>query len=213
MNRLLPLLLYMILSLQGVFAKSAPCLRDTTKNRLEQQAQVREEDELVEKPASKEAGKVRDKLQKKKNRYAKKHEKKSPKGNFIELDRLMIAIVFALGILLLLLLWFLFRSVSGLGFGWALLLSIGFAMALFFWFLARSEAVDTVAWYEYFIKFGIFAFVGIALILGGFIALFGGTPAMINFLLWGVILGGVSLIISILFNNSILNEIFPFWFK
>lgn len=200
---------------QGVWAKSI--LSDTTKKKYEQQAQARDEEiGLIEKPTQDGVGKVpywKDKLQKKKQLYGKKQHKKGRKGNFIELDPLMIALAFILGILLLLLLWLLFKGIGNLSFGWAFLLSIGFALALFFWLLARSEAVDTVAWYEYFIKFGIFAFIGLALILGGFIAMFGGMPNMINFFLWGVILGGISLIISIIFNNSVLNEIFPFWFR
>lgn len=182
-----------------------------------QQAQARETEDVLQENTlsqpSKNPLKLHQKFKKSKPLYGKKHRKYRGKGNFIELDPLMIAIAFAVGIGFLLLLWFLFKAISSLTFGWMLLLAIGFALAVFFWALAKSEGVDSVAWYEYFVKFGIFAGVGLMLILGGLIAMFGGVPNMLTFFWIGLLLGGIALIFSIIFKNSILNEIFPYWFN
>jgi hypothetical protein len=215
MQKIIFLLCLWAVGIQTLPAKSI--VGDTTK-RIEQQAQGREADLFIEEPETTQEQSYykknwRDKIKKTPHKFGKKHKKMKPKGNFIELDALMVTLAFVLGIAFLMLLWLLFKLRNNLGFGWALLLAIGFALALFFWLLANSENVDTVAGYEYFIKFGIFAFVGLLLLLGGFIALFGGVPNMGKFLLWGLVLGGISLIISIIFRNSVLNEIFPYWFR
>ena len=209
--------LLFVCTVQYGWSKSITLPRDTTKRLGEQQAQARDTEAVLEEYTATNEAKTplryRSKFKKSKPNYGKKQRKYSPKGNFIELDPLMIGIAFAVGIGFLLLLWFLFRKISSLTFGWMFLLAIGFAMALFFWALAKSEGVDEVAWYEYFVKFGIFAGIGLSLILGGLIAMFGGLPNMLTFFWIGLILGGIALIFSIIFNNSVLNEIFPHWFR
>lgn len=215
MKKIILLLCFFWLGSSCVWAKSI-IARDTLKDK-EQQAQSKDTEGLL--PASDSPTDTyysrtwRDKIKKTPHKLGKKHNKKRPKGNFIELDPLMVGLAFVIGMGFLLLIWFLFRGISNLTFGWAFLVAIGFALALFFWLLANSESVDTVAGYEYFIKFGIFAMVGLLLLLGGFIAMFGGMPNMGKFFLWGLILGGIALLLSIIFKNSVLNEIFPYWFR
>jgi len=213
-----PYLLCLLFALLAQSVCATSIVRDTT--RKDQQAQGRDSDvlgqasDLAYTPKG-QANKLKKTLRLKKSKsfYGKKQRLHKGKGNFIELDPLMIALAFVLGIGFLLLLWLLVKGITSLSFGLMLLLAIGFALAVFFWGLAKSESVHEIAWYEYFVKFGIFAGVGLLLILGGLIAMFGGMPNMLTFFWIGLILGGIALIFSIIFKKSILNEIFPFWFR
>jgi hypothetical protein len=144
--------------------------------------------------------------------FGKKRPQK-PSKNFIELDWMMVGIVGGLGIGLFILLWILMKASTSLSLFGAILVALGFAMAIFFWMLANTENDAETAAYEYFIKFGIFAWVGLLLLLAGLLALFGGTPNVFSFLIIGLILGAISLIIGIIKGNSILNELFPYWIK
>jgi hypothetical protein len=148
------------------------------------------------------------------NTKQRKHygKKRSPKGNFIELDWMMVGIVAGVAIALIVLLWLLIRATELTLFG-LIFFALGFALTIFFWMLANTENDADTAAYEYFLKFGIFAWVGLLLLIAGLLALFGGMPNVGTFLLIGLILGGVSLLISILKGNSILNELFPYWIK
>ncbi|TAG40530.1 MAG: hypothetical protein EAZ31_08300 [Cytophagia bacterium] len=119
----------------------------------------------------------------------------------------MIAIFALLGIGLFIGLWFLFLFRTSLTLLQAILLAISFGVALLFLIHSLSEErADGSGWYEYFIRFGFIAFPGWLMLLAGFVALFGGTPNLLIFLIIGGILGGVSFLLSILvWKDSIFN--------
>ncbi|TAE49172.1 MAG: hypothetical protein EAY69_03470 [Cytophagales bacterium] len=132
----------------------------------------------------------------KSKKYTKQHygsTKKSKKLSWwrpwLDLDWLMIAIRTSLTLLQ------------------AILLAISFGVALLFLIHSLSEErADGSGWYEYFIRFGFIAFPGWLMLLAGFVALFGGTPNLLIFLIIGGILGGVSFLLSILvWKDSIFN--------
>lgn len=132
---------------------------------------------------------------------------KPPRGhkNIIDLDWWMVGIVSALGIALIVLLYFLFGG-GYLTFFQMLLFAIGFAATVFFWLLANSENDAGTALYEYFIKFGVFAWPGFLSVIAGFVGLLKGSGTFGGFFLVGLILGGISLLLSIIFKKSILNK-------
>lgn len=132
---------------------------------------------------------------------------KPPRGhkNIIDLDWWMVGIVSALGIAVIILLYFLFGG-GLLTFFQMLLFAIGFAATVFFWLLANSENDPGTALYEYFIKFGIFAWPGLLSVIAGFVGLLKGSGTFGGFFLVGLILGGISLLLSIIFKKSILNK-------
>lgn len=139
-------------------------------------------------------------------KYTKQHygsTKKSKKLSWwrpwLDLDWLMIAIFALLGIGLFIGLWFLFLFRTSLTLLQAILLAISFGVALLFLIHSLSEErADGSGWYEYFIRFGFIAFPGWLMLLAGFVALFGGTPNLLIFLIIGGILGGISFLLSIL---------------
>ncbi|TAE72203.1 MAG: hypothetical protein EAZ85_09870 [Bacteroidetes bacterium] len=117
---------------------------------------------------------------------------------WLDLDWLMIAIFALLGIGLFIGLWFLFLFRTSLSLFQAILLAISFGIALVFLIHSLSEEKGRTGWYEYFIRFGFIAFPGWLLLLAGFVALFGGTPSLLTYLIIGGILGGISFLLSIL---------------
>jgi hypothetical protein len=150
-------------------------------------------------------------IQKYKKYSSKEHlgrNKKTKKWNWwrpwLDLDWLMISIIGLLGIGLFIGLWFLFLFRTSLSLLQAILLAISFGIAILFLIHSLSEESGSSGWYEYFIRFGFIAFVGWLMLLAGFVALFGGTPSLMTYFIIGVILGGVSFLLSILvFKDSI----------
>jgi hypothetical protein len=124
---------------------------------------------------------------------------------WLDLDWLMIGIFALLGIGLFIGLWFLLAFRTSLTLLQAILLAISFGFALVTLIHSFSEENGRPSLYEYFIRFGFLAWIGWTMILAGLIALFGGTPSLSLFFIIGAILGGISFLLSIIFNDSIFN--------
>lgn len=127
-------------------------------------------------------------------------------GNFIELDWLMVALFTVIPALLIAGLYILLRG-TVLSFFEMFLFALGFGVAVFAFYFAGSENDTSTALYEYFIKYGIFSWVGILMIIAGFVGLFGGAGgSLLGYMLIGAILGGIAFIISLFKKDSILNK-------
>ncbi len=143
----------------------------------------------------------------KKNLY-KKHKNKNTRGglhlNFkwIELDWFMVGLAIALFMGLMLLLYFLFVG-NTLSLFEMILFAMGFGFALFSFIFLSSEADGGRAAYEFFVKYGIFSWAGIMAIIAGFAGLFGATGSFWSFILIGLIIGGISFVLSLLLGDHL----------
>ncbi|MCU0448067.1 MAG: hypothetical protein MUE85_24465 [Microscillaceae bacterium] len=138
-----------------------------------------------------------------------KNQKKSGFWRFvnklIDLDWLMVGIAVAIGVLIIVGLYILLRG-NVLTLLEMILFALGFGGAVFFYWLANSENTAGEALYDYFVRYGFFSLPGIFAIIAGFVGLFGGGGSFGTFLLIGLILGGISFLLSLLFKKSILHR-------
>lgn len=122
-------------------------------------------------------------------------------GKLLDLDWLLVALVILIPAILLALL-----VSSVLSFFEMFFLVLGFGFAIFAFSFLVSESNGRMASYQYFVKFGLFTWIGILAIFAGFAALFGATGGnFITYLLIGAILGVISFIVSLIVGDSILN--------
>jgi hypothetical protein len=153
----------------------------------------------------------------KKNKFKNQHSQiKPPKAKqksgfwrwvnkLIDLDWLMVGIAVAIGVLIIVGLYFLL-SKNVLTLLQMILFALGFGGAVFFFWLANSESTAGEALYDYFVRYGFFSWTGILAIIAGFVGLFGGGGSFGGFLLVGLILGGISFLLSLLFKKSIFHR-------
>jgi hypothetical protein len=126
-------------------------------------------------------------------------------NKLIDLDWLMVGIAVAVGVLIIVGLYFLL-SKNVLTLFQMILFALGFGGALFFYWLANSENTAEEALYDYFVRYGFFSWPGFLSIIAGFVGLFGGGGSFAGFLLIGLILGGISFLLSLLFKKSIFHR-------
>lgn len=121
---------------------------------------------------------------------------------WIELDWFMIGLVIALFMGLMILLYFLFVG-NTLSLFQMILFAMGFGFAIFSFIFLSSEADGGRAAYEFFVKYGVFSWAGIMAIFAGFAGLFGATVNFGTFLLIGLIIGGISFLLSLLLGDHL----------
>ncbi len=121
---------------------------------------------------------------------------------WIELDWFMIGLVIALFMGLMILLYFLFVG-NTLSLFEMILFAMGFGFAIFSFIFLSSEADGERAAYEFFVKYGVFSWAGIMAIIAGFAGLFGATGSFWSFILIGLVIGGISFVLSLLLGDHL----------
>jgi hypothetical protein len=121
---------------------------------------------------------------------------------WLELDWWLVGFAIALFLGLIVLLFILLTG-NVLTLFEMILFALGFGFAIFSYIFLGSESDGGRGAYEFFVKYGLFSWVGIMAIIAGFAGLFGATGVFSTYLLVGLIIGGISFIISLILGDSI----------
>lgn len=121
---------------------------------------------------------------------------------WLELDWWLVGFCIFLFLGLMFLMFFLLAN-NVLSLFQMILLSLGFGFAMFSYIFLSSETDGARGAYDFFVKYGLFSWVGIMAIIAGFAGLFGASGAFSSYLLIGLVIGGLSFIISLILGDSI----------
>ena len=128
-------------------------------------------------------------------------------GDLLELDWITVGIAVFLPAALIALIYFLSGG-TALTFLQMFFFALGFGFAIFSYIFLLTEYQAGQANYEYFVRYGFASWPGILAIIAGFVALFGGTGgSFFGYLLIGLILGGISFLLSLLFKKHFFNRL------
>ncbi len=125
---------------------------------------------------------------------------------FLDLNWLMVVICLVLFLGLIVGLWFLLFVITSLSLIQAILVGLSFAVAVWCFFILRTESDIPMAFYDYFVRFGLFTFFMWALLWVGLAGLFGFNVAIGSAITVGLLLGLIGFIVSLFLRKTFLHQ-------